>query len=104
MNTRAAMRVYAGALLLVRAVMALVLPLSADEAYYWLWSKHLDFGYFDPPPAIAWLIYPGTLVFGDTDLGVRLCGILLSIAATWPTVVTPQNAKSHNSSSSAYVS
>ena len=24
-----------------------------DEAYYWLWSKHLALGYFDHPPMIA---------------------------------------------------
>ena len=30
--------------------MAAVLPLSADEAYYWLWSRHLAAGYFDHPP------------------------------------------------------
>ena len=43
-------------LLVLRAVMAALLPLSADEAYYWLWSKHLAAGYYDHPPMIAWLI------------------------------------------------
>ena len=46
-----------GALILLRGVMAGLLPLSADEAYYWLWSKHLAAGYFDHPPMIAWLIH-----------------------------------------------
>jgi hypothetical protein len=31
-----------------------------DEAYYWLWSKHLAWGYFDHPPMIAWIIRIGT--------------------------------------------
>ena len=70
-------------LLVLRAVFAAVLPLSADEAYYWLWSKHLAAGYFDHPPAIAWLIAPGVALFGDTPLGVRLAGLVLSIPATW---------------------
>ena len=69
-------------LILVRAVMAGLLPLTADEAYYWLWSKHLDLGYLDHPPAIAWLIRAGTFVFGDTPFGVRVSGILLSGLAT----------------------
>lgn len=68
---------------LVRLVAAGLLPLSADEAYYWLWSQHLAAGYFDHPPAIAWLIRAGTLPFGDTAFGVRVGGILLSFAATW---------------------
>ena len=70
-------------LLILRAVMAGLLPLSADEAYYWLWSKHLAAGYYDHPPAIAWLIRAGTLLFGDKALGVRLLGVLLSLPASW---------------------
>jgi 4-amino-4-deoxy-L-arabinose transferase-like glycosyltransferase len=70
-------------LLILRAVMAALLPLSADEAYYWLWSKHLAAGYYDHPPMIAWLIRAGTLLFGDTPLGVRLMGVVLSFPAGW---------------------
>ncbi len=70
-------------LLLVRAAMAAFLPLSADEAYYWLWSRHLAAGYYDHPPAIAFLIRIGTMLFGDTEFGVRFCGILLSVATSW---------------------
>ncbi len=72
-----------GALLTIRAAMAMALPLSADEAYYWLWSLHLDFGYFDHPPAIAWAIKSGTLLFGDTTLGIRAMGLVLSVASSW---------------------
>ena len=61
-------------LLALRAVFAALLPLSADEAYYWLWSQHPAWGYFDHPPMIAWLIRAGTLVLGDTPLGVRAAG------------------------------
>jgi len=71
------------ALVLSRFVAGAVLPLSADEAYYWLWSKHLAAGYLDHPPAIAWLIRAGTAIFGDTPLGVRFWSIVSSAAATW---------------------
>ncbi len=70
------------ALTLLRAVAAAVLPLSADEAYYWLWSRHLSSGYFDHPPAIAFVIRAGTVLFGDTALGVRAGGIALSMLAS----------------------
>jgi len=70
-------------LLVWRIVMAAILPLSADEAYYLLWSHHLQAGYFDHPPAIAFLIRAGTLMFGDTPLGVRAIGLPLSLLATW---------------------
>jgi 4-amino-4-deoxy-L-arabinose transferase-like glycosyltransferase len=65
-----------------RALMAALVPLTADEAYYWLWSKHLDLGYLDHPPAIAWLIRAGTMLLGNTPLGIRAAGIILSAAAT----------------------
>ena len=70
-------------LIILRGVAAAFLPLSADEAYYWLWSKHLAAGYFDHPPIIAWLIRAGTAVFGDTPFGVRAMGVLLSMPASW---------------------
>lgn len=72
-----------GILFLLRLVAGALLPLSADEAYYWLWSRHLAAGYFDHPPAIAWLIRAGTLFFGDTVFGVRVMGIVASFGATW---------------------
>jgi 4-amino-4-deoxy-L-arabinose transferase-like glycosyltransferase len=55
---------------LVRGFAAAKLPLVEDEAYYWEWSRHLDFGYFDHPPGIAWLIALGA-PFGQTEFGVR---------------------------------
>ena len=70
-------------LILVRAVMAALLPLSADEAYYWLWSKYLAPGYYDHPPAVAFVIRLGTSLFGDTEFGVRAGGVLLSLLASW---------------------
>ncbi|HYS44840.1 MAG TPA: glycosyltransferase family 39 protein, partial [Rhizomicrobium sp.] len=70
-------------LLGLRAIMAAQLPLSADEAYYWLWSRHLAAGYFDHPPMIAWLINAGTTLFGDTPIGVRFAGVILSLPASW---------------------
>ena len=69
-------------MVLVRGLAGAIAPLAADEAYYWLWSKHLAAGYLDHPPLIAFLIRAGTEAFGDTSLGVRFVPWLLSIAAT----------------------
>lgn len=35
------------------SVVAWFLPITQDEAYYALWGRHLDFGYFDHPPFVA---------------------------------------------------
>jgi 4-amino-4-deoxy-L-arabinose transferase-like glycosyltransferase len=72
-----------GMIFLVRALMSALLPLSFDEAYYWRWSQHLAAGYWDHPPLIAYIIRLGTLVFGDSEFGVRFVPLLLSFAATW---------------------
>jgi 4-amino-4-deoxy-L-arabinose transferase-like glycosyltransferase len=74
---------FVAALTVLRFVAGAVLPLSADEAYYWLWSKHLAAGYYDHPPAIAYLIRGGTTVFGDTSIGVRFLPLLSSVPASW---------------------
>src|SRR3954464_15024108 len=60
-------------------VAAAYTPLTFDEAYYWTWSKHLAGGYYDHPPMVAVLIRLGTLIAGDTELGVRLVSILLAL-------------------------
>ncbi len=67
------------ALLALRLVAAAFTPLTFDEAYYWTWSKHLAGGYYDHPPMVAVLIRLGTLIAGDTELGVRLVSILLAL-------------------------
>ncbi len=58
----------------VRLFVAAHAPLSADEAYYWVWSRALAAGYLDHPPMVALWIRAGTAVAGDTALGVRLLG------------------------------
>ncbi len=47
------------------------IELSEDEAYQWLWSKHLALSYYSKPPMIAYLQWAGTSLWGDTELGVR---------------------------------
>ena len=47
------------------------IELSFDEAYYWVYSEHLAWGYYDHPPMVALFIRLGTFVFGNTELAVR---------------------------------
>jgi len=58
-------------------------PLTFDEAYYWMWSKHLAGGYYDHPPMVALVIRLGTMLAGDTELGVRVASILLALPMSW---------------------
>lgn len=53
--------------------------LGPDEAQYWTWSRALDWGYYSKPPGIAWQIWLGTHVFGNTELGVRSMAVVIGI-------------------------
>jgi 4-amino-4-deoxy-L-arabinose transferase-like glycosyltransferase len=62
---------------LVRLVIGALTPLYPDETYYWEWSRRLAWGYFDHPPAIAWLIRAGTSIGSETPFGVRLFPVVV---------------------------
>ena len=71
------------ALVLIRLVAAAWTPITYDEAYYWLWAKNLALSYYDHPPAVAFVIRLGTIIAGDTELGVRLVSILLALPMSY---------------------
>ncbi|MCA3585265.1 MAG: glycosyltransferase family 39 protein [Methylocystis sp.] len=50
--------------------------LIEDEAYYRLWGLFPASGYYDHPPIVAWWIFLGQAIAGDTALGLRLVGVL----------------------------
>jgi len=56
----------------VRLVFMGPINLLPEEAYYWNYAQHLDIGYLDHPPMVAWLIWLGTSVFGPSEFAVRL--------------------------------
>jgi 4-amino-4-deoxy-L-arabinose transferase-like glycosyltransferase/membrane-associated phospholipid phosphatase len=47
------------------------IELSEDEAYQWIWSKHLALSYYSKPLLIACVQFLGTHLWGDTQFGVR---------------------------------
>jgi 4-amino-4-deoxy-L-arabinose transferase-like glycosyltransferase len=70
-------------LVVLRLIAAAVTPITFDEAYYWMWSKHLAGGYYDHPPMVAFVIRAGTMIAGDSELGVRLVSILLGLPMSY---------------------
>nr|WP_255673874.1 glycosyltransferase family 39 protein [Komagataeibacter sp. FNDCF1] len=59
-----------------RLVVAGLLPLSPDEAYYRVWALAPAASYLDHPPMVAVWIRLGMLLVGDSAAGVRLVGVL----------------------------
>ncbi|MBS0401731.1 MAG: glycosyltransferase family 39 protein [Rubrivivax sp.] len=61
---------------LLRLVLAAATPLLPQEAYYWVWSRHLAASYFDHPPLMSWSIALTTALFGSTALGIKSAAVL----------------------------
>ncbi|MFT6814342.1 MAG: 4-amino-4-deoxy-L-arabinose transferase-like glycosyltransferase, partial [Sphingobacteriales bacterium] len=56
-----------------------------DEAYYWMYSRWLSFGYFDHPPMIALFIKLGYGLF-NSELGVRFVTVIttsITLGIVW---------------------
>ena len=43
-------------LFIIQIIMTMGFELAHDEAYYWLYSRNLDWGYFDHPPFVGMII------------------------------------------------
>ena len=56
------------------------IQLGEDEAYQWLWSKHLALSYYSKPPLIAYTQWLGTFLWGDTAFGVRFFAPVIGAA------------------------
>jgi hypothetical protein len=67
---------------ILNLVQASLTGLHADEAYYWLYSKFLDWGYFDHPPMVALFIRGGDLISHST-FGLRLLTVLSSTISVY---------------------
>lgn len=66
------------AFVLVHAVLAVALPISGDEAYYWDCSRHPDWATYDQPPLMMLAPIPFRALLGETRLAVRGPAILAS--------------------------
>ena len=69
-----------------------VTELLADEAYYWVYKEHLDWGFFDHPPMVAVWIYLSDLVFSG-ELGVRFFSSIsysLTLWFVWKSIDHPK--------------
>lgn len=74
--------IFVSALTLWRLYLSAELQLHPDEAYYWLWSRHLDVGYFDHSPLVAYFIRFTTLL-SESEFWVRLSGTIVSLILSY---------------------
>jgi 4-amino-4-deoxy-L-arabinose transferase-like glycosyltransferase len=72
--------------MLLRLLLAAVIPPVPDETYYWEWSRRLAGGYFDHPYGIALSVRGGTALFAalslePSPLAVRVIPVLEGLVA-----------------------
>ena len=70
---------FALAWFLINLVQSYFTEILEDEAYYWVYSEFMAWGYFDHPPMIALLIKIGSMIIPG-ELGVRLFPSLMGAA------------------------
>lgn len=73
-------------------IQSIFTELYEDEAYYWMYSRHLSWGYFDHPPVIAIMVKFGYFLFKN-ELGVRLLAAVFNTFAIYiiEIIITPKN-------------
>lgn len=58
------------------------LNLYADEAYYWGWAQHFEFGYYSKPPMVAWMILVTTSLFGESEVAIKIGSLAFYIVTS----------------------
>ncbi len=72
--------------LLLRLWIANTFPITGDEAFFYWWGVYPDWGYYDHPPMVGWLIAAMRATLGDSLWSIRLPVVLLPLsigAALW---------------------
>lgn len=62
--------------LVLNVVTAVLMEMHADESYYWLWSKHMAWGYRAHPPMVALWIGLSKILLPIGNLQVRIVTVL----------------------------
>ena len=63
----------------LRLLLAATAPLLPQEAYYWSWSRHLDWSYFDHPPLATYSMVLTTALFGQSIFGIKSAAVLWAL-------------------------
>ena len=66
----------------IKLLLALLIPLTGDEAYFIQWGRELAGSYYDHGPMTGWWIWL-TLLTGDHVFAVRLPAVVASLFTGW---------------------
>jgi len=60
----------------------IIIPFSGvmpQDAYYYMYSRHMSLSYFDHPAGVAVLLKAGTFLLGNTPAAVKFCAFFTSL-------------------------
>jgi hypothetical protein len=63
---------------LINLIQALFMEVIGDEAYYALYGRYLDWGFYDHPPMVALMVKISSLIFAG-NLGIRFTTLILQL-------------------------
>ncbi|MDW5443901.1 ArnT family glycosyltransferase [Polaromonas sp. SM01] len=66
--------------LALRLWISATFPITGDEAFFYWWGVYPDWGYYDHPPMVGWLIALMRATLGDTLWSIRLPVVMLPLA------------------------
>ncbi len=82
MSIRTTVLLFLGLITILRLIIAAHGTLAPDEAYYFLWSQHLDWSYYSKGPAVAVTMWLSSQLLGETELGIRFFSPLLALGTS----------------------
>lgn len=66
-----------GLIFFIRAILSILLPPVADEAYYIMWAQHPSWAYVDHPGMTAWLLAVAQLLIPGPFLAARILSAII---------------------------
>jgi hypothetical protein len=71
-----------GGITLLKLLLAAWLPLTGDEAYFFVWGRHPGLGYYDHPPMVGWWLH-ALLYLGQAEWWLRLPAYAMTSFIAW---------------------
>jgi len=81
-------------LMVIRLILGLITQITADESYYLLWAKHLDFSYYDHPGMIAWINFIFLKIFKEPLVSARIASfstLIITLLSIYKIILLIEN-------------
>ena len=74
-------KLFAGflAIYFIRLLIVFTMGIMPQDAYYYLYSEHLDFSYFDHPPMVAYKLRLFTLNLWKSVVAIKLTEFIVTL-------------------------